>query len=109
MAMLHERRRAPVKDRARGVRNSARRLVSMAHSARPGQALRVRAGTDTAPQTLYTHAGDDMFSRILVPIDFSPPSDAALDYARILAAKFGSTMRILHVVDDPSASSDFVG
>jgi nucleotide-binding universal stress UspA family protein len=49
-----------------------------------------------------------MFSRILVPTDFSPPSDAALEYARILAAKFGSTLRILHVVDDPSASSDFV-
>src|SRR5262245_22376811 len=50
-----------------------------------------------------------MFSRILVPTDFSPPSDAALEYARVLAAKFGSTLRILHVIDDPSASSDFVG
>lgn len=49
-----------------------------------------------------------MFNRILVPTDFSPPSDAALEYARILAAKFGSTLRILHVVDDPSSSSDFV-
>ena len=49
-----------------------------------------------------------MFNRILVPTDFSPPSDAALDYARILAAKFGATLRILHVVDDPSESSDFV-
>ena len=41
-----------------------------------------------------------MFNRILVPTDFSPPSDAALEYARILAAQFGSTLRILHVVDD---------
>jgi nucleotide-binding universal stress UspA family protein len=49
-----------------------------------------------------------MFSRILVPTDFSPPSDAALEYARILAAKFGSTLRILHVIDDPSPSSEFV-
>jgi|SRR6187397_451180 universal stress protein A len=49
-----------------------------------------------------------MFSRILVPTDFSPPSDAALEYARILAAKFGSTLRILNVIDDPSASSEFV-
>ncbi len=44
-----------------------------------------------------------MFSRILVPTDFSPPSDAALEYARILAAKFGSSLRILHVIDDPTA------
>lgn len=50
-----------------------------------------------------------MFSRILVPTDFSPASDAALEYARILAAKFGSTLRILHVIDDPSSSSAFVG
>jgi universal stress protein A len=49
-----------------------------------------------------------MFSRILVPTDFSPPSDAALEYARILATKFGSTLRILHVIDDPSDSSPFV-
>jgi universal stress protein A len=49
-----------------------------------------------------------MFSRILVPTDFSPPSDAALEYARMLAAKFGSTLRILHVIEDPS-ESDFVG
>ena len=49
-----------------------------------------------------------MFSRILVPTDFSPPSDAALEYARILAAKFGSSLRILHVIDDPTAASDFV-
>jgi nucleotide-binding universal stress UspA family protein len=49
-----------------------------------------------------------MFSRILVPTDFSPPSDAALEYARILAAKFGSSLRILHVIDDPTAASEYV-
>jgi universal stress protein A len=49
-----------------------------------------------------------MFSRILVPTDFSPPSDAAFEYARILAAKFGSSLQILHVIDDPTAESDFV-
>ena len=49
-----------------------------------------------------------MFSRILVPIDFSATSEAALEYARILAAQFGSSLRVLHVIDDPTASSDFV-
>jgi universal stress protein A len=63
---------------------------------------------DAAATTLNTHAGGAMFSRILVPTDFSPPSDAALEYARILAATFGSTLRILHVIDDPSATSEFV-
>jgi nucleotide-binding universal stress UspA family protein len=46
-----------------------------------------------------------MFNRILVPTDFSPASDAALDYARILAAKFGASLQLLHVIDDPSAST----
>ena len=49
-----------------------------------------------------------MFSRILVPTDFSAPSDAAFEYARILAAKFGSSLQILHVIDDPTAESAFV-
>jgi nucleotide-binding universal stress UspA family protein len=42
-----------------------------------------------------------MFTRILVPTDFSEASDAALEYARILAAKFGSTLHLLHVVETP--------
>ena len=49
-----------------------------------------------------------MFSRILVPTDFSPPSDAALDYARNLAATFGASLQLLHVIDDPDASTAFV-
>jgi universal stress protein A len=49
-----------------------------------------------------------MFSRILVPTDFSPPSDAALDYARILAITFGSALELLHVIDDPTTDSEFV-
>jgi nucleotide-binding universal stress UspA family protein len=49
-----------------------------------------------------------MFSRILVPTDFSPSSAAALDYARRLAATFGSSLRILHVIDDPTSSSEYV-
>ncbi|MBI4886302.1 MAG: universal stress protein [Acidobacteria bacterium] len=51
-----------------------------------------------------------MFTRILVPTDFSAPSDGALEHARGLAAAFGGMVHLLHVlpnvflrpvVDDP--------
>jgi nucleotide-binding universal stress UspA family protein len=38
--------------------------------------------------------------RILVPLDFSPPSDRALAYARAFAAEFGASLHLLHVVED---------
>mgnify|MGYP001558299558 CR=1 FL=1 len=38
---------------------------------------------------------------ILVPTDFSDASAAALGYARALAEAFGSTLHLLHVVQDP--------
>jgi nucleotide-binding universal stress UspA family protein len=41
-----------------------------------------------------------MFTRILVPTDFSKPSDAALAHARSLAESTGATLHVLHVVDN---------
>jgi len=38
---------------------------------------------------------------ILVPVDFSATSDAALAYARMIADTFQSTLHVLHVVPDP--------
>lgn len=43
--------------------------------------------------------------KILVATDFSPASDAALSYGRELARSFGSTLIILHVVEDIAARS----
>jgi universal stress protein A len=41
-------------------------------------------------------------SRILVPVDFSEASRAALDYAATLARTFGATLDVLHVWEAPS-------
>ena len=38
---------------------------------------------------------------ILVPTDFSEPASAALDYAKALAAEFGSQLHLFHVVATP--------
>jgi nucleotide-binding universal stress UspA family protein len=41
-------------------------------------------------------------TRILVPSDFSACSDAAVRYGLELARKFGATLHLLHVVQDPA-------
>lgn len=43
---------------------------------------------------------------ILVPLDFSPPSRKALDYAVALARRFRAKLTLLHVVE-PVATPDF--
>ncbi len=40
-------------------------------------------------------------TRILVPTDFSATADAALEYACVLAERFGAHIQLLHVLDDP--------
>jgi nucleotide-binding universal stress UspA family protein len=40
------------------------------------------------------------FTRILVPTDFSAPSNAALTLAKRMAAMSGASLHLLHVLDD---------
>ena len=42
----------------------------------------------------------ETITRILVPVDFSPDADGALEYAAGLAARLGASIEILHVIDD---------
>ena len=41
--------------------------------------------------------------KVLVPVDFSPPSMLAVNQGIALARKFGATLSLLHVVESPSA------
>ena len=45
--------------------------------------------------------------KILVPIDFSESSGAALLYGRNLAKAFGAQLHVLHVMDNPFLRSTF--
>jgi nucleotide-binding universal stress UspA family protein len=40
-------------------------------------------------------------TNILVPMDFSPHAERAFRYATTLAQRFGATLGLLHVVEDP--------
>jgi nucleotide-binding universal stress UspA family protein len=39
--------------------------------------------------------------KILVPTDFSAPSNSALVFAKALARKFGATLHLIHSLDNP--------
>ena len=45
------------------------------------------------------------FARILVPTDFSPPCEAALATAGVLAAQFGAEIHLVHVLEDPNTTA----
>jgi nucleotide-binding universal stress UspA family protein len=63
----------------------------------------------TAPCPVFTTNGAlrapaKGFRRILVPTDFSAPSDVALDCARRMAAGFAASVHLLHVLPEVSGS-----
>jgi nucleotide-binding universal stress UspA family protein len=51
--------------------------------------------------------GAARITRILVPTDFSAPSDAALDCARNLQLKSGASIHLLHVLEDEQIAGPF--
>ena len=50
-----------------------------------------------------------MYTRILVPIDGSITSDRGIDEACAIAARLGSALRLIHVVDDASLAMSGAG
>ena len=47
-----------------------------------------------------------MFARVLVPVDSSAASVAALEYARMFARTFGGTLHLVHVTSQLDAALD---
>ncbi|MBK7860328.1 MAG: universal stress protein [Archangiaceae bacterium] len=41
-------------------------------------------------------------SRILLPVDFSPPAETALEYAMVLANSLGASITLLHIMQVPN-------
>jgi universal stress protein A len=70
------------------------------HPTQPKSRDRLQA-LDTAPTTFPSR-----IKHILVPLDFSTPSEKALEYAVSLAKQFGAKLTLLNVVE-PIATPDF--
>jgi nucleotide-binding universal stress UspA family protein len=43
----------------------------------------------------------EIITKVLVPVDFSPHAERAFGYATTLAQRFGATLGLVHVVEDP--------
>jgi nucleotide-binding universal stress UspA family protein len=59
----------------------------------PCPTLTVRADADVSP--------GQAVARILVPVDFSDASEAAVDHAKEIALTYGAEIDLLHVVEEP--------
>jgi universal stress protein A len=46
-------------------------------------------------------------TKVLVPLDFSTTSDAALEFARTVAGSFNASLHLLHVFEDPMLATGF--
>lgn len=46
-------------------------------------------------------------ARMLVPTDFSSPSDLALEYAADMASRYGASIHLLHVMEDPALTAAY--
>jgi nucleotide-binding universal stress UspA family protein len=60
-----------------------------------------------ARSLLLSSAGESAMTainRIVVPVDFSPHADRAIDYAMTLGKHFGACVELFHVVEDPFGS-----
>ena len=42
-------------------------------------------------------------TKVLVPVDFSPPSTVALNHAVLLARRFRASLSLLHVIEPSTA------
>ena len=64
-------------------------------------AVRQEAGVPATPRPRPAELAAPSIHHILCPVDFSEPSERAMEYAGDLAQQFGADLTVLHVVYDP--------
>lgn len=81
--------------------SSSTKSARLSVHVRPGTAhINEPSGLGLVPSALQ-------LKRILVPIDFSEPSEKALHYAAKFAEQFGAEVRLLHVIQPMVYPTDF--
>ena len=87
------------------MKTKSRILTNRPNNPRPGTRSN-RLGVPAAKLTLNPAENPPGIKSILVPTDFSKPSESALTYALALAHQFGARLTLLHVIE-PIATPDF--
>src|SRR6188768_2006066 len=92
--------------RMSSVRSSSRKPSTARSTPCFGRPFRSRGRIESSPATPHGRqhertGGTPMLARILVPTDFSDPSEAALAYGRTLANQFDAALHLLHIAENP--------
>jgi len=82
----------------------ANQLNPTVERTRPKRRRKADAGNDADDPLIHAQV-----KRILVPLDFSPPSKRAMRFAREWALRFGAEVCLLHVVEPTTAVGEFGG
>ena len=84
----------------------AARRTLRSHEQRPALSDELGRSTGCPILTVPVATGTSSVTRILLPVDFSPATARAVEWATLLAHRFSATVRVLHAVGSTALRSE---